>query len=65
MQGIRIGLSRTEWIENVDERTRADSFYTEIFVDFLGLGSPFSKLLFIAAKMNRHYLCMTSPFSMW
>jgi hypothetical protein len=45
MRGIRIGLGRTEWIENVNERAEADTFYTEIFVDRPRLGLPFLKTI--------------------
>jgi hypothetical protein len=43
MRGIRIGLGRTEWLENVDGRTEADTFYTEIFFDTPRLRLPFLK----------------------
>jgi len=43
MRGIRIGLGRTEWIENVDGRAEADTFYTEIFFDTPRLRLPFLK----------------------
>lgn len=33
MRGIRIGLSRTGWLENGDERREADTPYSEIFFD--------------------------------
>lgn len=33
MRGIRIGLGRTEWIENTDERPEDDTPYSEIFFD--------------------------------
>ena len=33
MRGIRVGLGRTEWIENADERPEDDTPYSEIFFD--------------------------------
>ena len=45
MRGLRIGLGRTEWLENVDERTEAHTFYTEIFVDRPRLRLPFLKTI--------------------
>jgi hypothetical protein len=45
MRGIRIGLGRTKWIENVDERSERRTFYTEIFVDTPRLGLPFLKTI--------------------
>ena len=45
MRGIRVGLGRTEWIENVDERTERHTFYTEIFVDTSRLRLPFLKTI--------------------
>ena len=50
MQGIRIGLGRTEWVENVDERGEADTFYTEIFVDIPRLRLPFLKAIVHCGK---------------
>jgi len=32
MRGIRIGLGRAEWIENVDERPERATPYTEVFI---------------------------------
>jgi len=46
MRGIRIGLGRTAWIENVDGRTEANTFYTEIFVDTPRLRLPLLKTAF-------------------
>jgi hypothetical protein len=43
MRGLRIGLGRNEWIDNVDERTEANTYYTEIFVDIPRLRLPFLK----------------------
>ena len=43
MRGIRIGLGRTTWIENVDEEPEAKTFYTEIFFDTPRLRLPFLK----------------------
>ena len=45
MRGLRIGLGRNEWIENVDERTEANTYYTEIFVDTPRLRLPFLKTI--------------------
>ena len=45
MRGIRIGLGRTEWIENVDERTEGRTFYTEIFIDTPRLRLPLLKTI--------------------
>ena len=45
MRGIRIGLGRTKWIENVDERGEADTYYTEIFFDTPRLRLPFLKTI--------------------
>ena len=45
MRGIRIGLGRTEWIENVDERIEARTLYTEIFVDTPRLRLPLLKTI--------------------
>ena len=50
MRGIRIGLGRTEWVENVDERGEADTFYTEIFVDIPRLRLPFLKTIVHCGK---------------
>ena len=50
MRGIRIGLGRTEWVENVDGRTEADTFYTEIFVDTPRLRLPFLKTIVHCGK---------------
>ena len=61
---IRIALGRTEWIENVNERTE-----TEISVD-----TPRFRLLFLKTiiqfgkdleQVQQCSLIVTSPFSLW
>ncbi|KIM44675.1 hypothetical protein M413DRAFT_359368 [Hebeloma cylindrosporum] len=45
LRGIRIGLGRTEWIQNVEGRAEANTFYTEIYFDTPRLRLPFLKTI--------------------
>jgi len=62
MRGIRIGLGRTEWLENVDERAEADTPYTEFFFDAPRL--PFLKISVWGKDEQTPYLNDKSFFSM-
>ena len=62
MRGIRIGLGRTEWLENVDERAEADTPYTEFFFNAPRL--PFFKISIWGKDEQTLYLNDKSFFSM-
>ncbi|KIM44594.1 hypothetical protein M413DRAFT_25057 [Hebeloma cylindrosporum] len=61
MRGIRIGLGRTEWVENVEERPEAATPYTEFFFDYPRL--PFLKIRLWGKDEQTPYLNEKSHFS--